>query len=263
MVRNRVSAWMRAHPEATERPSVVVYNDFTFHGGWFLKTVESEQGPHEVYERDHGQSHSVTKLIETVQDRHFDVVIIDNLAAGQNDTSNMSDGDVAAIMRAISKIVEAGCTLFVVAHSDAKDEKIAGLTKQENLINTGLHVRWLRSRRVVEVAKAKAYDRTTKKPIQFHIVDSPLVVEDQAIGVVKYSGHDDNAEKYIVAALNIIGEPATKSEIDSQVRELGHKIDRNRCLKMIDELADDPESPVGRIGKRFQLANSMEPSILD
>lgn len=261
LVRNRVRAWEQTNgcsPIADGSLVVVVNQDFTFIGGYEAELVTDPQGNERTeYKKYYGQTNSVRNLIDFIADEHFDVVIIDNLAAGQNDTSNMSSADVSATQTALAQIQRAGngVSLFVVAHPDQKDQHIAGLSQQGNLINTELHVKWspATGRRAITVTKAKAFDRTKIKPIPFEINDSKVSVEGTPVGVVRFGAITDDATDAIIEALAELDEPSTKNAIYTKVCEQGFKIERARCLKQISTLADDAVSPVIKVGQKFTL----------
>jgi hypothetical protein len=261
MVIDRVRAWEREHDNIDlnecENFHLVVNTDFTFVGGSTEETWDDQQGEthtktkHEAYITTH-----VNDLVQQIEDERYSVVIIDNVSAGQDDSSNMSDRDVTMMMRSFTRIRDAGngCTPIIVFHGNEKDTSIVGLSKQGNLVNTMLHTRILRGKRVVELDKAKWTDKTHHKPIKFSIGDSGYTDDDdQAIGVVRFTGRDDGAESAIEKALSQLEEPSGKNAIYRQLVEMGHKIDRNVCLKLIDDLSDDERSPVIRVGQRFTL----------
>lgn len=194
----------------------------------------------------------VDDLIEVIREDGIEAVIVDNLAAAMTDASNMSDTDVGTLINALGSIVRAGATPILIAHTNAHDDSIAGLSKQENLLNTILHIRAVRDgEREIRLRKSKLMDRTKVRPIPFHIVDSGVERNGEKVGVIV--GQDDGARDAIEKALAALGEPATKSAIDAKVREMGHGIRRENCLQLIEELADDEQSSVVRCGTKFAL----------
>jgi hypothetical protein len=57
-------------------------------------------------------------------------------------------------------------------------------------------------------------------------------------------------------ALDALRTPAGKNAILEQAKELGFRLDRNRALRLIDELADDPDDRVARDGIMYCLEGS-------
>ena len=241
MMFNRLDAWQSANGELDlNNFSLQVDPNFVF-TGTAEERLDNGQGGETLHEYRIGQTKSVHDLIEHLKEDHFDVVIIDNLASAMP-SSNMSDPEVKAVIDACHQIVnEAGVTLFVVAHSNAKDDSIAGLTVLQNLFNTALHVRKRGERRTIDLTKSKTLNLSKVKPMAFDIVDSDVVVDGEYVGVVRFSGQDDDTERLIMQAVYALSDdlPVTKQAIEDQIRSSGKKVDRNRLRKVINDLASE------------------------
>ena len=108
--------------------------DFNFTVGETRESyVDAEGNTRETTSRYHGQSKSVADVLEVIKEDGYNVIIIDNLDAGRNFSSNMSDNDVGSVIAALRAMVragEGGNTVVMVSHTNAKDEPVsAGLVR--------------------------------------------------------------------------------------------------------------------------------------
>jgi hypothetical protein len=69
-------------------------------------------------------------------------------------------------------------------------------------------------------------------------------------------GEGDVAKVY--AAMRALGEPASKTAILSQLREMGGKIRKQDGLALISSLADDEDDPVRRVGDLYTIDFDVE-----
>ena len=263
LILDRIDAWRLDHPDVDpmKAMTVVQLTDFNFVVGRVTETREGNDGElieHETYH--HGHSRNVMDLLKMIREDHFDYVIIDNLDAGRNGSSNMSDSDVGAVIAAMKAIVAAGdgTTLFMVSHTDQKDQHPAGLTRYENQLNTILHVKWSKvSGRSISLAKSKIIDKTTFKPIGFEIVTSSLTNTRTGMpaAVVRSTSADDGVREAIEQALKELDDPSSKNAIVEMAHEMGYKIRKARLLAGITDATEDPDSPVVKVGTKFGLSD--------
>ena len=91
----------------------------------------------------------------------------------------------------------------------------------------------------------------------FRIVDSPRRQANGMVGVVRHVSEAradrEAVEEALVALDATVEEPVSKNAIFSAMKAQGRKMERARCLKLVDQLADDPDSPVIRVGPKFAL----------
>jgi hypothetical protein len=128
----------------------------------------------------------VDQLVELVSYEDVGVVIIDNLDAGRPGSGNLTDADVGRIFAGVlPALCAAGVTVILVAHPDATDDHIAGLSRQANAVEAVIHVKDRKSGRVAILEKTKV--AKGRPEVAFRIEDSAHVSEDSGlpVGVVR------------------------------------------------------------------------------
>jgi hypothetical protein len=165
-VQDRINAWCVDHPDAANPRSHILHSRPT---GF-----------------DWDDPDLVDHLTELDEDYAPSVVIIDNLDAGRPHGGNLTDGDVGRIYAdVLPALCALGWTVILVAHPNAGDDNIAGLSRQHNAVEAIIHVETRKSGRVAVLEKCK--DAPGHPEIAFSIEDSAFVSEDSGlpVGVVR------------------------------------------------------------------------------
>jgi hypothetical protein len=82
-----------------------------------------------------------------------------------------------------------------------------------------------------------------------------LVPKGDAAVFVPTAASDTDA---IHRALGDLGLPSGKNAILQQAKEMGFGLNRNSALRLVDELADDPDDLVAKDGIKYYLEGSLD-----
>ncbi len=121
---------------------------------------------------------------------YADTIFIDTLDAGRLSGANMADDEIGRIFaQVLPTITDAGYRVFVIAHSNAKDDSLAGLSRQVNAVENTLHIKRRGDHRVVVLEKNKEVPGNPE--IEFDIVDSSFVTAIGPVGVIEPVSEDE------------------------------------------------------------------------
>ena len=166
-VASRIQAWRMAHPDAPD-PMERLTHVRPYGFDWADKKI----------------AYNLSKAARDEEIRAH-TVIIDTLDAGRPTGGNMNDEEVGNIFANVLPALayEAELSVIVVAHANAKDESIAGLSRQANAAENIIHVKRRGEHRVAILEKNK--DVAGQPEILFDIVDSPHSTGSGPVGVVQ------------------------------------------------------------------------------
>jgi KaiC/GvpD/RAD55 family RecA-like ATPase len=194
-------------------------------------------------------------IVGMAEDFGVSVVVIDNLDAGRRGGSNMSDEAVGSIFaKTLPTLANAGLSVVLVAHPNASDDSIAGLSRQHNAVEAIIHVKERSgSRRVAKLEKMK--DVAGHPEVTFRIENSSVITDVGTVGVVRIRANrsDDECPAAIVEALRQLDEPSSKNAICEMIHELEYTFGRARVLGCITDCAENEDSPVVQEGKFYAL----------
>jgi hypothetical protein len=133
-----------------------------------------------------------SEVKELAEAARADAIFIDTLDAGRLSGANMADDEVGRIFaHVLPTITDAGFLVFVIAHSNAKDDSMAGLSRQTNAVENVLHVKKRGDHRVVILEKNK--DVPGHPEIEFDIVDSSFATAIGPVGIIEPVGEGGSA----------------------------------------------------------------------
>ena len=182
-----------------------------------------------------GMSKSVYDIVRLIKKERPGLVIIDNLASGVDDPTNMRGADLGQILDNMQAMTNGGATtVLMVAHTNAQDTKTTEFIGYEDRMDTMFHTRKVREGEHTVVVR-KHRDAGESPLLGFGV--KPF---GESVAVVPAFG----AGAAIVAAMRELGQREGKNEILKKARAMGAKIQRTAGLALISELAKDPESPV-------------------
>ncbi len=250
-----VRAWRAEHPDAgdpwsnlmpvVERISLAAETVDTD----MVNTDGSEEAVGMYRARPAGST-DVRHTLELIGEEQPALVIVDDLLACMDGRSGMSPADVSSVLSAMARMAEvAGSTVAMVRHTECDGIKSEGLAHFEDVMGAIAHVktRTNSTERFVECYKPSLLGR------DWPTVKLRLVPRDGSPVFVPTAASDTDA---IHCALDALGVPAGKNAILEQAKELGFRLDRNRALRLIDELADDPDDEVAKDGIAYCLEGS-------
>jgi hypothetical protein len=262
-----VRAWRAEHPDAgdpwsnlmpvVERISLVEQvllnpdsvNPDSVHTE--MASVGASDGGMETYRtRPTGASTDLEHALELIGEEEPALVIIDDLLACMDGRSGMSPADVSSVLSAMQHMAEvAGSTVAMVRHTEY-DVKSEGLVHFDDSLDAVAHVktRTNSTERFVECYKPSRLDS------EWRTVKLRLVPKGSAAVFVPTTASDTDA---IHGALDGLGVPSGKNAILEQAKEQGFGLNRNRALRLIDELADDPDDLVAKDGIKYYLEGSL------
>ncbi|HXA34621.1 MAG TPA: AAA family ATPase [Acidimicrobiales bacterium] len=196
-------------------------------------------------------SPDVQHALELIGEEQPTLVIIDDLVACMEGRSDMSPADISSVLSAMQNMAGmAGSTVLVVHHTDYDGVKAQGLQQFEDGMSAIAHIktRTNSTERFVECYKPSRLDS------EWRTVKLRLVPKGSAAVFVPTTASDTDA---IHGALDGLGVPSGKNAILEQAREQGFGLNRNRALRLIDELADDPDDLVAKDGIKYYLEGSL------
>ncbi|HEY6622231.1 MAG TPA: AAA family ATPase [Acidimicrobiales bacterium] len=267
-----VRAWRAEHPDAgdpwsnlmpvVERISLVeqvtvspdtvnldsVHPD-SVHTG--MASTGNSDGDMETYgTRPTAGSTDLRHALELIGEEEPALVVIDDLLACMDGRSGMSPADVSSVLSAMQHMAEvAGSTVAMVRHTEYDGVTSEGLAHFDDCLGAIAHVktRTNSTERFVECYKPSLLGR------DWPTVKLRLVPRGGGLVFVPIAASDTDA---IHDSLDALRTPAGKNAILEQAKELGFRLDRNRALRLIDELADDPDDRVARDGIMYYLEGS-------
>jgi hypothetical protein len=277
----RVRAWRAAHPDAgdpwanlmpvVERISLVDDPGSSHAGGEEVEQsagveegeqVEDSEPPpagepnNEVSEPGNqgepggGLSHDAQQAVELATEERPGLVVIDSMAACLDGRPEPSAQDVASVLEAMRAMAEAaGSTVVIVHHGDRGADPAATLLEEGVGAVAYLKSRRNSSERFVECIKP------SHSCTEWQTVKLRLVSKGDAAVLMPTPASDTDA---IHRALADLGAPAGKSAILEQARGMGFGLNRNRALRLVDELADDPDDLVAKDGIKYFLEGSLD-----
>lgn len=247
-----VRAWRAEHPDAgdpwshllpvVERISLVGQHAAEGDSEW---DTEPHRAPALVTSRD------VQHALELIGEEQPTLVIIDDLVACMDGRSDMAPADVSSVLSAMRDMAAvAGSTVLTVHHTEYEGPKSQGLLQFEDGMSAIAHVktRTNSTERFVECYKPSRLDS------EWRTVKLRLVPKGSAAVFVPTAASDTDA---IHGALDGLGVPSGKNAILEQAKEQGFGLNRNRALRLIDELADDPDDLVAKDGIKYYLEGSL------
>jgi hypothetical protein len=246
-----VRAWRAEHPDAGDPWShlLPVVERITFVGpqtneGDNEGDADASEAPAVTASRD------VQHALELIGEEEPTLVIIDDMVACMDGRSDLSPADISSVLSALQNMAAvAGSTVLVVHHTEYDGAKAQGLLQFEDGMSAIAHIktRTNSTERFVECYKPSRLDS------EWRTVKLRLVPKGAAAVFVPTSASDTDA---IHGALGGLGVPSGKNAILEQAKEQGFGLDRNRALRLIDELADDPDDLVAKDGIKYYLEGS-------
>jgi hypothetical protein len=251
-----VRAWRAEHPDAgdpwshllpvVERISLVgeqrAEGD---NAGGTAGGTDAHGAPAVVASRD------VQHALELIGEEEPTLVIIDDLVACMDGRSDMYPADISSVLSAMQNMAAvAGSTVLSVHHTEYDGVKSQGLLQFEDGMSAIVHIktRTNSTERFVECYKPSRLDS------EWRTVKLRLVPKGSAAVFVPTTASDTDA---IHGALDGLGVPSGKNAILEQAKEQGFGLNRNRALRLIDELADDPDDLVAKDGIKYYLEGSL------
>ena len=198
-----------------------------------------------------GDSTDVAYALELIREEEPALVVIDDLRACMDGRSGMLPADVSSVLSAMRHMAEAaGSTVAMVRHTEYDGIMTEGLLHFEDSMGAIAHVktRTNSTERFVECYKPSVLGR------EWATVKLRLAPRGSAPVFVPTAASDTDA---IHGALDVLGVSAGKNAILEQAKELGFRLDRTRALRLIDELADDPDDQVAKDGITYYLEGSL------
>ena len=196
------------------------------------------------------RSESLSALLQVVLQDKPSLLVIDNFRGATRGFSNMSEKNMGDAIAALEELTAKGqTTVMTVGHTNLQDDKWIGLTALEDAMDTVLHVKQTGTSTQRTLFGWKNREQARTDPVCFTIdpVGNSAVVQ---------MGEGDVAKVY--AAMRALGEPASKTAILSQLREMGGKIRKQDGLALISSLADDEDDPVRRVGDLYTIDFDVE-----
>jgi hypothetical protein len=255
----RVRAWRAAHPDAgdpwgnlmpvVERISLVANAEPA-------TSRDHERG--DEHDVEYGgtpvaeSSRDVQHAVELIAEEEPALVIIDNLVASLDGHTEMSPADITSVLSAMQSMADvAGSTVLMVHDTEYNERKVAGLTQFEDGVSAIAHIktRTNSTERFVECYKP------ARLATQWPTVKLRLVPKGDAAVFVPTAASDTDA---IHRALDDLGLPSGKNAILQQAKEMGFGLNRNSALRLVDELADDPDDLVAKDGIKYYLEGSLD-----
>ena len=247
-----VRSWRAEHPDAGDPWShlLPVVERIS------LVEPKASEGDNEVGTEAHtnpavGASRDVQHALELIGEEEPTLVIVDDLVACMDGCSDMSPADISSVLSAMQNMAAVvGSTVLSVHNTEYDGVKSPGLLQFEDGMSAIAHIktRTNSTERFVECYKP------SRLASEWPTVKLRLVPNGGAPVFVLTTASDTDA---IHGALDGLGVPSGKNAILEEAKEQGLGLNRNRALRLIDELADDPDDLVAKDGIKYYLEGSL------